>query len=138
MGAVMTQIYTHTVVGMFSPQNGCFSEDGCQLFVVPFYDVPVRDTVGHEFSSIKDPKIKSRFGWVKETRPFSIDDLICQIPVYLDRDERLVEHLNSMVRIAQKLKPDDAVAVDYMRRGVEIQKMELSIHKVFFQKPPLG
>jgi len=128
----MTEVYTHTVVGRFSPQNGCFSEDGSQLFVIPLDEIPLRDAIGHEFSSAKDPNIKSRFGWVKETRPFSIADLLSQIPDSVVHDENLIEHLNSMVRIAQRLKPDDAMAVDYMRRGVEIQKMELSIHKVFF------
>jgi len=90
--AAMIEIYNHTIVGRFNPQNGCFIDDGSQLFVLPLKDVPLRDAVGHEFSSTRDVHIKSIFGWADETKPFVIDDLLSIIPASIDRDCRLIEH----------------------------------------------
>ncbi len=138
MGAMMSELYTHNILGKFSPQNGCFSEDESQLFIIPLDPVPLRDAASHEFSCLKNPNVKSRFGWVKATRPFSITEFLLRIPVGVRRDEALINHLETMLRVAKVLKPGDAVAVDYMRRGVETQRMELSVHKVFFASLPMA
>jgi len=37
-----------------------------------------------------------------------------------------------MPRAAQRVKPGSALAVDYMRRGLEMKRMSLSVHKVIF------
>ena len=132
--ATMSEIYNHIIVGKFSPQNGCLADNDTPLFVIPLDRVPLCDAVSHEFSSMKNTSVKSRYGWVKEVSPFSIDDIISKIPEFIERDHRLTEHMISMFRAAQREKAESAMAVDYMLRGVETQSMVLSIHKVIFRR----
>jgi hypothetical protein len=62
MGA---QLFKKLLLAKYSPKNGCYAEDGTILTVERRESVPVKDCVPHHFVSIDNPRLQSRYGWVK-------------------------------------------------------------------------
>lgn len=126
--------FSKILVARYSPQNKCFAPNGTVLTVKPLANVPIEDHVAHFFISTDDQKTKSKYGFVKEVAPFSIDDFVTKYMTNrcLTEDER--EHLKTMLVSIAKLTPDTPVAATYSRRGIEKKRMEFTVHRVLFYK----
>ena len=126
------QCYDKILVAKYSPKNGCHAQDGEVLTVVPRRSVPQRTVISHHFVSAKDGKTRSKYGWVKELGPFTLEDFL--EGQYDDRQvsESEREHIRIMLSSIQELPADTPTTATYRSRGTLEQTMELTVHKVFF------
>jgi hypothetical protein len=124
--------YTKLVIARHSPENRCNAPDGAVLYVKPLRKVPMRNYVNHYFLDTFDRSTRSKFGWVKESKPFTIQDFL---RIYLKGEEVPPDELfgiEKMLESITNLAPDTPVAVTYSCVGVEAKEMVLTIHRVFF------
>ena len=129
-------MFSKVLVARHSPENQCNAQNGETLILKPRGQVPIGEYVAHYFLSGKDRKTKSKYGWVKEVEPFSLNDFIEQnhLEAYLNEEDRI--QMERMFSKIGNLPPDTPVAATYSRRGIERKRMELTVHKVFFYKTP--
>jgi len=126
--------FSKILVARYSPENKCYAPDGAVLTVKPLAQVPMKDHVPHYFTSVTDPTIKSRYGWVKEVDPFSLDDFVARYTAKNDLTAEEREHLEVMFTSIAKLAPETPVAATYSCRGVERRRMQFTVHRVIFYK----
>ena len=80
-------VFSKMLVARHSPKNKCFAEEGTILFVTPLRSVsPRRSHVRQYFVSTGDKTTKSRYGWVVETPPFTLDDFIRDLVEWLGKN----------------------------------------------------
>jgi hypothetical protein len=134
MGRSVSKMFSKVLVARHSPENQCNAQNGEILILKPRGQVPIDDHVAHYFLSGKDRKTKSKYGWVKEVEPFSLNDFIEQnhLEAYLNEEDGV--QMERMFSKIGNLPPDTPVAATYSRRGIERKHMELTVHKVFFYK----
>ncbi|HEY7501927.1 MAG TPA: hypothetical protein VH740_25625 [Vicinamibacterales bacterium] len=127
----MAREFTKHLVGRFSAKNKCFALDGEVLYVAPRSNVPMKPAVGHRFTSAVNKMVTSKFGWVQNTEPFTVDDFIRK---YFNGeiDSAGESHLITMFRDIQAIEPGKPVGVDYFKRGLDQPRMELNVHRVIF------
>ena len=127
----MAREFTKHLVGKFSAENKCFALDGEVLYVAPRSNVPMKSAVAHHFTSAVNKMVTSKFGWVQNTEPFTVDDFISR---YFNGeiDGTGESHLVTMFHDTQRIEAGKPVGVDYFKRGIEQPRMELCVHKVFF------
>ena len=73
---IMNQVYKKVLVAKHNPENKCFAREGEVLTIVPRANLPKKDHVNHLFVSIIDLKTKSQYGWIKQTKEFTIKDFV--------------------------------------------------------------
>lgn len=130
----MPSTFTKLLVGQYSPQNGCNVPDGEVLTVIPKANVPLHEHLGHEFRAAANRQISSKYGWVREVAPFSLQEFVA---TYLDgRDLTPSEqqHLETMFQSIAKLPAGTPVAATYSSRGVEAKRMDFTVHRVILYK----
>jgi len=130
----VSKMFSKVLVGRHSPENQCNAQNGEILMLKPRGQAPIGEYVAHYFLSGKDRRTKSKYGWVKEVEPFSLNDFIEQnhLEAYLNEEDRV--QMERMFSKIDNLPPDTPVAATYSRRGIEHKRMELTVHKVFFYK----
>lgn len=123
--------YNKVLIGRNYPNNGCYVDDGEYLLVWPKANVSVRDFVTHNFSGLINETKTSKYGWVKEVPPFTLNDFISKfIRKKLNDNEKA--HLIVMLESIDKLKDGDPVAATYRKKSFNENVMELKIHRVIF------
>lgn len=127
--------YTKVLVAKYSPKNACNVPDGEVLTVVPKKNVSLGKDAEHRFLSSVDKSTRSKFGWVAETQPFTLDEFIAS---YLggekvEDDEK--NHIRIMLSCIASLAVDTPVAATYFVRGDLDRRAEFKVHKVFFYHP---
>jgi hypothetical protein len=127
----MAREFTKHVVGRFSAENKCFALDGEVLYVAPRLNVPMKAGVAHHFTSAVNSMVKSKFGWVQNTEPFTVEDFVRK---YFNGeiDGAGEAHLLTMFSDTRAIEAGKPVGVDYFKRGIEQRRMELSVHRVVF------
>lgn len=130
----MQTVFSRILIARQSPKNKCFVEDGIPLFVKALSPVPLKDHVSHWFLSVRDRETKSRYGWVKEVSPFTLDEFVARhlSHEHLSSSDR--QHLETMFQAIVPLAEGTPVAATYSCRGVEEQRMEFTVHRIFFHK----
>jgi hypothetical protein len=134
MAPAMTETFTQVVIAKHSPQNGCFAPDGAVLYVAPKARVPTKPLVDHRFETATRPPLRSKFGWVAESLPLTVDEFIDRHVRGVPLSEALRAHVEVMLRAVSRLNPSTPVGVYYARRGLEHPVMELVVHRVFFYR----
>jgi hypothetical protein len=119
------------LVAKKSDANRCFANDGDVLLVVPPQEVPLVDTHPYYFVTAKSPSLQSQFGWVAPHSPITAEDFAREF-LPSSADAKQLEAIHVMLSAVSKLELGTPVSVEYVKRGLESHKMELSIHKVFF------
>jgi hypothetical protein len=126
------ETFNRILVAHFSPQNRCHVPEDEVLTVVPRKNLLAKRDLSHHFVSARDPKVKSVYGWVRETQPFTIEEFARE---YL-RGRELApaerEHLITMFSSIATLPSGTAVGADYVVRCVIEKQTALSVHKVVF------
>ncbi|MDT3738628.1 MAG: hypothetical protein RO257_03900 [Candidatus Kapabacteria bacterium] len=128
----MEKIYNKILIAKYSNINKCFVQDGIELIVKPLISPPIREHINHYFVSIKDFKTKSKYGWVKIVDFFTLEEFIISHFLNIKISENDKMTIKTMFDSIDKLNEGTPVASTYSCRGIEIKKMELTIHKVFF------
>jgi hypothetical protein len=130
-------LFTRLLVAQHSPKNGCHAQDGEVLTVKPKTPLPSKDTA-HHFVSAKVGGTKSKYGWVQEVAPFTLQDFISKhlADRTLSAEER--EHVLTMLTAVARIPVEKPATVDYAVRGVERKVTELNVHRVFFHPKPEG
>jgi hypothetical protein len=130
-------LFTRLLVAQHSPQNGCHAQDGEVLIVKPKTPLPSKEAA-HRFVSAKDGRTRSKYGWVQEVPPFTLQDFISAhlADRTLSEDER--EHLRTMLIAVARIPVEKPAKVDYVVRGVERRVTVLNVHRVFFYYPKSG
>lgn len=128
----MPESFSKILVARHSPKNKCYVEDGTTLIVKPLASVPMKEHVPHHFVSAKDFKTQSRYGWVRETEPFSLDDFTLEYWTNNNLSDNERAHLMTMLKSLARLAPNTPCAATYSRRGIEAKRMEFTVHRVFF------
>ncbi|HEV3437215.1 MAG TPA: hypothetical protein VG122_07645 [Gemmata sp.] len=129
------EIFQKLLVGKFSLKNGCHANDGEILTLIPRKEIPKNKDVAHYFVSVRDSGIKSKYGWVEEAKPFTIEDFIRTQLSAREIGEQEMEHIRIMLSSIQKLVPGTPVTPSYVVRGVIEKRTDLIVHKVFFYHP---
>jgi hypothetical protein len=123
--------YKHLLKARFSPKNGCFVESGTTLSVIPKPRTTLKPSISHHFVAVTDLKTKSKFGWVDEVSPFTLEDFIHRYHGD-SRDPELLEHVKCMLDTADKLPSGTPVAADYVPRGISPRRMAFTVYRVIF------
>ena len=126
--------FTRIVVARHSPRNHCFAPDGAVLYVAPKAHVPTKQLVDHGFQTLTDPPLRSKFGWVAESRAITADEFISHHLNGVPHSDLLRAHVAVMLRAVSRLDPSTPVGAYYARRGLERPVMELVVHRVFFYR----
>jgi len=126
------QLYNKILVARYNPENKCFADDDTVLYVKPIYFKKLVSTKSHNFISSIDSNTKSRYGWVKDVASFTIEDFINKYLNKKGASDKEFEVIKILLDSIQKFEAGTPFAATYFQRGVEKQKMVLSIHKVFF------
>lgn len=128
------EMFNKLLVSRYSPKNGCFVEDGKVLSIVPLKNFPKgKNIFSHHFIDPDEKSIKSKFGWVKDVDPFTIEDFIKKYTIQEIEDESELEYLKIMLSSIKNLKEDTAVGATYKTRLENYKPtMVLLIHKVKF------
>lgn len=125
--------YNKILIARYSPNNGCYVDDGEYLVVWPKVNVSMRDIITHSFSGLINETKTSKYGWVKEVPPFTMNDFISRfIRRQLNDNEKT--HLVKMFESIANLKDGDPVAATYRKKSFNENEMELKIHKIIFYK----
>ena len=95
------EFYEKVLVAQYSPKNGCNVHDGEVLTIVPRTTVPRKTTVPHDFVSANDGKTKSKYGWVKEVEPFTLDQFLANHLKSSEISESQREHVRIMLSSIQ-------------------------------------
>lgn len=123
--------FTKIIIAKNSPNNGCFGDNGETLMLLPKKKVPVRDFVPHVFSSLKNKNIKSKYGWIKSTTPFTLKEFLDN-NFSTDVSEEELECLLNLFESIEKLPEETTVAATYNKKSAFDNEMVLKVHKVFF------
>lgn len=126
--------YNKVLVGRLSPKNGCHANDDEILILKPKKLAKDRE-IGHHFISSKS-KMKSKYGWVKETSYFTFDDFKADF-LPSEVDEVTIRHNKVMLDSINYLNAETPVAVTYSER-IEPRRMELTVHRVIFYNENQG
>jgi hypothetical protein len=128
-------LFTKLLVARHSPKNRCHAQDGEVLIVKPKMPFPSKDA-SHHFVSAKDGRTKSKYGWVREMAPFTLQDFISTYLLDRTLSEEEREHIRSMLTAAARIPVEKPATVDYVVRGVERRVTVLNVHRVFFYPKP--
>ena len=127
------KVYSKWVVARHSPKNGCDATEGAVLIVEPRKSVPSKTVVQHTFVNVADRKEKSKYGWVAETTPFTLDEFVSKHLTGVPSEEE-IDHVRVMMDAAQTQPEGTPLTADYKSRGVIERSMQLTVHKVVFYK----
>ena len=130
-------LFTKLLIAQHSPKNGCHAQDGEVLTVKPKTPLPTKETA-HRFVSAKDGRTRSKYGWVQEAAPFTLQDFISThlADRTLSAEER--EHIQTMLTAVARIPIDKPATVEYVVRGVERRVTVLNVHRVIFYYPKSG
>jgi len=98
-------MFSKVLVARHSPENQCNAQNGEILILKPRGQVPIGEYVAHYFLSGKDRRTKSKYGWVKEVEPFSLNDFIEQnhLEAYLNEEDGVqMEHVFENWKLASR------------------------------------
>ena len=126
------KVFKKILVSKYSPENGCFVPDGQRLVILPRTSIPQKDHVAHYFVSASDLKSKCKYGWVKDTAPFTLADFVDKNAAGRVLSNSELGHIETMLASISKLPQGTPVAATYSSRGILDRNMELTVHKVFF------
>jgi hypothetical protein len=132
---MMDELYTKVLVARHSPKNGCYVPDGQVLVIVPIKSLPKKEQVAHFFVSVNDLKTRSKYGWVKEVEPFTLNSFLENHFVGRTLNDEALHHIKVMLASIKKLSPGTAVAATYSSRGIIEKSMALTVHRVIFYDP---
>jgi hypothetical protein len=125
--------YTKSLVGRFSPKNGCHVANGEILIVKPHRKVPIRNIHPHGFVGV-DSRKKSKYGWVAESeQPFSLEEFLSRFGLRGASEE--VDAIRLMLDSVKDLPAGVPVGCDYRKDGLS-SRMNLWIHRVAFYPAP--
>jgi hypothetical protein len=130
----LMETYTRLLVGKHSPQNKCFAANGDVLFLRPRAQLPLRPHLSHHFLSSRDQKARSRYGWVKQTEPFRLEEFVDRYLQGATLSDDELNAIRTMLQSISQLPVDTTVAATYSSRGIEEKTMELTVHRVFLYK----
>ncbi len=125
--------FSQVLIAKNSPSNCCYCDDDEILLIVPKKNVPIRDYVPHVFSAIKNKKMKSKYGWIKSTNPFTLTEFInTHFHKNISNEEK--EHLLILLESIESLPEGTPVAATYNKKSAFDDEMHLKVHKVFLYK----
>jgi hypothetical protein len=130
-------LFTRLLVARHSPKNGCHAQDGEVLIVKPKTPLPSKDAA-HHFVSANDGRTRSKYGWVQEVAPFSLQDFVSKHLADRSLSEEEREHIRSMLTATARIPVEKPAKVEYVLRGVERKETVLNVHRVFFYSKPEG
>ena len=126
--------YTKILIAQKSIKNNCNADDGTYLYLKPINNSTMKGSIQHHFLSCNDNKIKSKYGWVKEEPPFTLEEFLDR---YLSKNvsDDIKTSVELMLNSINKLSVDTPVTATYRKRGIGASaKMVLTVHKVIFYK----
>jgi hypothetical protein len=127
-------LFTRLLVAQHSPKNGCHAQDGEVLIVRPKTPLPAKEAA-HHFVSAKDGKTKSKYGWVQEAPPFTLQDFVSTHLAARTLSEEEREHIRTMLTAVTRIPVEKPATVEYAVRGVERKVVVLHVHRVIFYYP---
>jgi hypothetical protein len=129
--------FEKVLIARFSPKNHCNVPEGEVLTVRPRKTLPHNRDVGHYFIGTRHGSEKSRYGWVKEVQPFTLDNFVADYLEGKGLSPAGREHLEVLLSSISRLPPGTPVTATYSVRGVIEKKTVFTVHKVvFFQATP--
>lgn len=128
--------YNKILVAKFSPENGCFVQEGATLTVLQKQILSISKAragyIRHTFVSLLDLKTKSKYGWVKEVPEFTLEDFLGNYPGGYKINDNAIGHATKMLSSINNLNGGTPVTVNYSIVGIIEREIVLSVHKVFF------
>lgn len=131
----MPESYSRLLIAHYIPMKQCYVDQNAVLTVSPLRRIPLKPYIEHHFVSISDRKTKSRYGWVKKVKPFSVDDFVSEYLGGAKQTPDEYEHLQIMFRAIAQLPAGTPVSAEYNRRGSETRRMTFVIHRILFYQP---
>lgn len=105
-------LFTQLLVARHSPQNGCRAQDGEVLIVRPKTPFPSKETA-HHFVSARDGRTKSKYGWVQEVPPFTLDDFVSAHLAQRTLSEEEREHIRTLLTAVARMPAEKPATVEY-------------------------
>jgi hypothetical protein len=122
-------LFERALVARESPQNECFAREGELLAVALAPSWPTAERSHHFIGA--ETGHASKYGWVFQlSKPMTISNFMARIErrgLAASEDVQL-----KMLEAAARLKIGDAVAAEFVSRGVEQKVIHLLVHKVIF------
>ena len=129
------ETFKKILVAKYSPKNACNVPDGEPLTVVPKKNRPLNKDTGHRFVGVIDKSKLSRYGWVAEAPPFTLEEFIEKYLGSKEVGKEGKDHIKIMLSSISQLPVDTAVAATYFVRGDLQKTSEFVVHKVIFYYP---
>jgi hypothetical protein len=126
--------FERLLISHYHPENNCYVQEGEVLIVLPLKITKIEEHKTHFFVSSKDQKTKSKYGWVKKNKEFTLDDFLNEYYQKIKLNEDLVKHVYIMLTSIRNLQEDTPVSATYSVRGIYDKRIDFTIHKVFFYK----
>jgi hypothetical protein len=126
----MKKVFNKILVARKSVSNDCHSESGAKIWV----DLPDPIPKHGSWRFVDGSSFRNRFGWVVDSDSFTIDQFLIECGLYTTSEivaNRFREAQIDMLNTISRLKTGDAVAVDYMKRGIPPVPV-LVVHRVLF------
>lgn len=120
------------MIAKYNPENKCFAATDTVLYAKPLIFKKLVSSKSLAFISTISPSIKSRYGWIKELEPFTLDDFILKHLSNIELNTMEIEALEILFDSIMKFDAGTPMGATYFQRGIEKQFMALSIHKVIF------
>jgi hypothetical protein len=130
-------LFTKLLIAQHSPKNGCHAQDGEVLIVRPKTPPPSKETA-YRFVSAKDGRTRSKYGWVQEVAPFTLQEFISTHLADRTLSEEEREHIRTMLTAVARMPVEKPAKVEYAVRGVERRVIVLNVHRVIFYYPKSG
>jgi hypothetical protein len=129
------ETFTKLLVARHSTQNGCHVPDGQVLIVLPRRSVSLNKDTGHRFVSSLDVSLNSKFGWVADSEPFTLDEFIDRHLKGTAIEEEAKGHIALLLSSIARLPAGTPVAATYFIRGDVDRRSVFVIHKVVLYFP---
>src|ERR1700693_882169 len=118
------EVFHKLIVSRFSPKNGCNVPEGEILALIPRDNLPDKKRdLAHYFVSARNRKLRSKFGWVKEIQPFTLDEFIAVHMDDVPQGAAERECLFILLSAIRQLPSGTPVTATYFCRGVIEHKM---------------
>jgi hypothetical protein len=86
-------------------------------------------------STLFTRRTKSKYGWVPEAPPFTLQDFPSAHLADRTLSEKEREHLRKMLTAVARIPVEKPTNVEYAVRGVERKVIALNVHRVIFYYP---
>jgi hypothetical protein len=106
--------------------------EGNVVLPIPKTKLAIKDHIAHYFVDCVDRTTRSKYGWIKNVDPFSIEGFLSKYAPTATSAER--EHIAVMLESIDRWPEGTPIAATYSVRGPEHKVMAFTVHKIVFHQ----